>query len=171
MPTAAAPPTLTPSSNSSKLTALISAPAPKESTSPISRFGHGRRRPSSIPSTSDDAASAPQPNAAPMEPILTDLAVAHRRAEAGGSAREAQKPCIPPCFPQFGVLSLGYGNSNDNERGGAVNDDCRHVDLHDRHTAEHRPERLQGRGDGRRHRQGRRGDERNRRQLRRRRHG
>src|SRR5215470_5589735 len=52
----------------------MSAPAPNASTSPISRLGQARRRPSSIPSTSDDAATAPQPNAAPMMRILTNLA-------------------------------------------------------------------------------------------------
>ncbi len=48
---------LTPSTKSSKLTALTSAPAPTASTSPISRAGHDRARPSSIPSTSDEAAT------------------------------------------------------------------------------------------------------------------
>ena len=70
IPTDGAPPTFTPSSKSSKLTALTSAPAPKASTRPISRDGHDRARPSSIPSTSDEAATNPQPNAAPMRPTL-----------------------------------------------------------------------------------------------------
>src|SRR3954469_3835087 len=54
-----------PSSKRSKLTALISAPAPKASTDPISRGDHSRTRPSTAPMTSDDAASAPQPSASP----------------------------------------------------------------------------------------------------------
>ena len=65
MPTAAAPPTWMPSSKSSKLTALMSAPAPNASTSPTSRSGHVRASPSSIPITSDEAATAPQRIAAP----------------------------------------------------------------------------------------------------------
>src|SRR5829696_10163894 len=62
--TGSAPASFTPSSASSKLTALISAPAPKPSTSPIARRGHGRANPIRAPTTSDDAASAPQPSAA-----------------------------------------------------------------------------------------------------------
>jgi hypothetical protein len=46
------------------LTALISTPAPKPSTSPIALSGLGRANPISAPITSDDAASAPQPSAA-----------------------------------------------------------------------------------------------------------
>src|SRR4051794_23277135 len=52
-----------PSSARSKLTALMSAPAPKASTSPTALPGHCRARPNSAPMTSDDAASAPHPNA------------------------------------------------------------------------------------------------------------
>ena len=58
------PPTSIPSSASSKLTALMSAPAPKASTSPTCRSDHGRAKASSAPITSDPAASEPQPSAA-----------------------------------------------------------------------------------------------------------
>ena len=58
------PPSRIPSPNSSKLTALISAPAPKPSTSPMNLRGHGRARPSTAPITSDDAATTPQTTAA-----------------------------------------------------------------------------------------------------------
>src|SRR5215212_748669 len=66
MPSATGLPTCAPSSARSKLTALISAPAPKASTSPTIRCGRGRASPSSAPMISDDAASAPQPRAAPI---------------------------------------------------------------------------------------------------------
>lgn len=56
-------PTWLPSSHRSKLTALIRAPAPKASTSPTRRDGHGLSMPSSAPMTSEDAASAPHPTA------------------------------------------------------------------------------------------------------------
>jgi hypothetical protein len=62
--TGSAPASFTPSSASSKLTALMSAPAPKPSTSPTGWRGQGRASPISAPSTSDDAARAPQPSAA-----------------------------------------------------------------------------------------------------------
>ena len=67
-PTAAdaGPPIFAPSSASSKLTALISAPAPKARTRPTWRCGQRRANASSTPSTSEDAASAPHPIAAPM---------------------------------------------------------------------------------------------------------
>src|SRR5688500_6371712 len=65
-PTAPALPTLAPSCARSKLTALINAPAPKASTTPIMRSGHERARPSTAPATSDEAARAPQPSAAPI---------------------------------------------------------------------------------------------------------
>src|SRR5829696_7557381 len=63
--TGSPPAIFTPSSASSKLTALISAPAPKPSTSPIALRGHDRASPISAPTASDDAASAPQPSAVP----------------------------------------------------------------------------------------------------------
>src|SRR4051812_11189729 len=56
-----------PSSARSKLTALMSAPAPKASTSPTHALGHGRARPNSAPMTSDDAASAPHPSAVAID--------------------------------------------------------------------------------------------------------
>ena len=62
-PTATRRPTSRPSSNRSKLTALISAPAPNARTTPTTRSGHSRTRPSSPPRISEDAASAPQPRA------------------------------------------------------------------------------------------------------------
>ena len=76
---------LTPSSKSSKLTALTNAPTPKASTSPISRAGHDRARPSSIPSTSDEAATTPQPKAAPMRAtLLGGAAIQARQSQLGG---------------------------------------------------------------------------------------
>ena len=62
--TAAPPPTFAPSSARSKLTALISAPAPNARTRPTSRVRPRRASPSSAPRTSEEAASAPQPSAA-----------------------------------------------------------------------------------------------------------
>src|SRR3954464_11650525 len=62
--TAPASPTWAPSWARSKLTALMSAPAPNASTSPISRGDQGLANPSSAPMTSDDAASTPHPSAA-----------------------------------------------------------------------------------------------------------
>ena len=59
-------PTAAPSSARSKLTALINAPAPNASTTPISLLGHVRTRPSTAPMINDDAATNPHPSAAPM---------------------------------------------------------------------------------------------------------
>src|SRR5262245_13725034 len=62
-----------PSSASSKLTALISAPAPNDSTRPTTLSDHIRTSASSAPITSDPAASAPQPVAAAMtKPLHTE---------------------------------------------------------------------------------------------------
>src|SRR5262245_13360378 len=62
-----------PSSASSKLTALISAPAPNDSTRPTTLSDHVRTSASSAPITSDPAASAPQPVAAAMtKPLHTE---------------------------------------------------------------------------------------------------
>src|SRR3954453_21435673 len=70
MPTVPGSPSFEPSSTRSKLTALISAPAPNARTMPTARSDHGRARPSSAPRTSEDAASAPHPSAAPMPGTL-----------------------------------------------------------------------------------------------------
>ena len=55
-----------PSWASSKLTALISAPAPKASTRPIWRSGHLRMNASSAPMISEEAARVPHPSAGSM---------------------------------------------------------------------------------------------------------
>src|SRR3954469_859462 len=70
MPVAPAPPTRSPSSANSKLTALISAPAPKARTSPTWRGDQRRTKLSSAPMTSELAASAPQPIAAAISATL-----------------------------------------------------------------------------------------------------
>src|SRR4051794_5753006 len=84
MPTAteSAPPICTPSSASSKLTALSNAPAPKPSTSPTRRLGQGRARPIRAPSTRDEAATDPHPSAAPT-PLLRPR-----------SCRGPRSPCV-----------------------------------------------------------------------------
>ena len=61
---------LSPSWASSKLTALISAPAPKARTRPTCRGGQRRAKLSSAPMTSELAASAPQPIAAAISATL-----------------------------------------------------------------------------------------------------
>src|SRR5207247_9751692 len=97
-PTDAAPPTATPSSNNSKLTALMRAPAPNASTSPISRAGHDRASPRSMPSTSDEAATTPQPNAPPTltrgyrARMVPPVPVASRR----GGGHERAGGYLPP---------------------------------------------------------------------------
>src|SRR3954451_2424055 len=94
-----------PSSARSKLTALMSAPAPKASTSPTHALGHGRARPNSAPMTSDDAASAPHPSAVairrgkvPMATPVYDAPEAdadpgsRRGGDVGRQARRAARP-------------------------------------------------------------------------------
>src|SRR4051812_1282211 len=85
MATVPGPPTCAPSSARSKLTALISAPAPKASTSPMSRPGHGRADPRSPPMTRDDAASAPHASAAAIS--LAPAGVHLRRHATAGALR------------------------------------------------------------------------------------
>ena len=46
----------------------MSAPAPKPSTSPMTRSGQGRTSASTAPSTSEKAATAPQSKAVSMRP-------------------------------------------------------------------------------------------------------
>src|ERR1700709_517917 len=70
MPVAPAPPTPSPSPANSKLTALISAPAPKARTRPTSRGDQRQAKLSSAPMTSELAASAPQPVAAAISATL-----------------------------------------------------------------------------------------------------
>src|SRR3954470_9015219 len=85
MATVPGPPTCAPSSARSKLTALIRAPAPKASTSPMRRPGHGCAEPRSPPMTRDDAASAPHPSAAAIS--LAPAGMHLRRHATGGALR------------------------------------------------------------------------------------
>src|SRR3954468_17135222 len=78
-----------PSSQRSKETALISAPAPNASTSPTIRFGQGRASPRSAPTTSDDAASAPHNTADPMRGLHHRLQ--RKRRPLQGPPRQLQQ--------------------------------------------------------------------------------
>src|SRR3954452_11534035 len=74
MPGTPTPPIARASSASSKLTALISAPAPKASTDPTCAEDQRWANVSSAPMTSELAASAPHPIAAPISatlPVMT----------------------------------------------------------------------------------------------------
>src|SRR4051794_762535 len=73
MPVAPALPTSSPSWASSKLTALISAPAPKARTRPTCRGDQRCAKLSNAPMTSELAASAPQPIAAPISATLLTM--------------------------------------------------------------------------------------------------
>src|SRR3954451_22092346 len=80
------PPAFAPSSASSKLIALMSAPAPKASTRPTHCLGHRRAKASRTPSRSEEAASAPQPSAASMS--AADRVLGEREADAGADCRD-----------------------------------------------------------------------------------
>src|SRR3954447_10331279 len=79
------PPALAPSSASSKLIALISAPAPKASTRPTHCTGQRRANASATPSRSEEAASAPHPSAAS---ISADRVLVQREADASTGRRD-----------------------------------------------------------------------------------
>src|SRR5919108_4906124 len=98
MPTGPAPPILTPSWASSKLTALISAPPPNASTSPTSCSLQSRASERRAPMTSDEAASAPHPSAAAtsvVRPIRHDAAEAYGRARSGRGFRPRRTKMDP----------------------------------------------------------------------------
>jgi hypothetical protein len=73
-PVIPSPPVWAPSRESSKLIALIRAPAPKARTRPTHCFGHSRANARNAPATRDEAASAPHPSAASIsaaQPLLS----------------------------------------------------------------------------------------------------
>src|SRR5215218_6008755 len=70
MPMTPGSPIFAPSWARSKLTALMSAPAPNARTRPMTRLGHGRTTPMAAPITSDEAAMAPQRIASVTAPTV-----------------------------------------------------------------------------------------------------
>src|SRR5262245_22062281 len=94
-----------PSSARSKLTALISAPAPKASTAPTRRSGHLRAIPKIAPRISDDAASAPQPTASKnIGEIVQDVrvVVAGDAVDAHGGAAATEVDDRPLAVIAYG---------------------------------------------------------------------
>ena len=93
--TSVGPDVASPSSASSNATLEISAPAPKPSTAPTMPSLQERATPRIAPSTSEDAARAPQPTAESMEEPRAHLApVVTPCASALGSV-EADLPHAP----------------------------------------------------------------------------
>lgn len=102
IPTAPSPPSRSPPRAKSKLTALISAPAPKPRTKPTRRAGQGLMTPRSAPMASAEAARTPQPNASIIaitpnrrravvgRPIVRD------HSAIGFLKAEARSPRLPP---------------------------------------------------------------------------
>src|SRR5881392_126437 len=80
------PPAFAPSRASSKLIALMRAPAPNARTKPTHCTGHRRANASSTPSRSEEAASAPHANAASIS--AADRVLVQREADARADRRD-----------------------------------------------------------------------------------
>src|SRR4051794_35082547 len=90
MPVAPALPTSSPSWASSKLTALINAPAPKARTRPTCRLGQRRAELSSAPMTSELAARAPPPITAAISATFLALTLVVKLGSSIGAADDGE---------------------------------------------------------------------------------